>query len=194
VLDALLEYSNRLGIEDFSSLIRFLEVFPQSPWKPGLLVDLGLEYYKTGRYSQALDAWHKAWELSKTATDPKGKALADRAGGELAYMYARLGRVTELDALLKSVKSRVFSGPATEMITGAREGLWNMRNRPEISFRCGPLALHRIMLTSHPENPKSEMIDATSSTQRGFSLHQVAKLSYSLGLNAQCIYFTTVKS
>ena len=89
-------------------------------------------------------------------TEVKAKALADRAVGELAYMYARLGRVTELDELLRSVEDRAFCGPATERITGAREGLWNMQNRPEISFLCGPLALHSIKLATHPDDPIGE--------------------------------------
>jgi len=86
----------------------------------------------------------------------KGKAIADRAVGELAYMYARLGRMTELEVLLKSVEGRVFVGSATERIAGAREGLWNMKNRPEISFRCGPLALHRIKTATDPQ-PEAAM-------------------------------------
>jgi hypothetical protein len=32
-----------------------------------------------------------AWELARAATDPAGKAVADRAVGELASMYALLG-------------------------------------------------------------------------------------------------------
>ena len=52
----------------------------------------------------------------------------------------------------------MFVGPATEKIAGAREGLWNMKNRPEISFRCGPLALHRIKLMLDPEHPATDVI------------------------------------
>jgi hypothetical protein len=88
-----------------------------------LLTNLGLEYYNTGHYSKALEAWRQAWELAKTATDPKGKAIADRAVGELAYMLARVGRMAETEALLSSVDNRVFCGPATERIVGARGSL-----------------------------------------------------------------------
>jgi hypothetical protein len=187
---ALLDYVKRSGLEDFSNLTRFLEANPRSPWNAAILTNLGLEYYRSGRYSKAIEAWRQAWELGKTATatELKGIALANRAVGELAYMYTRLGRVTELVALLKSVEGRVFCGPATERIAGAREGLWNMHNRPEISFRCGPLALHRIMLSSHQDDPQSELIDATASTQKGFSLHQVAELSCRLGLDYQMAF------
>jgi hypothetical protein len=136
---ALLAYSKRSAPDDFSSLTAFLDNYPKSPWSVSLLTNLGLEYYHTGHYSKTLEVWARAWELGRAATDLMGKATADRAVGELASMHARLGQMTELDALLKSIEGRTFSGPATEMITSAREGLWNMENRPEISFRCGPL-------------------------------------------------------
>jgi RHS repeat-associated protein len=185
---ALLSYSKRSSPDDFSSLTGFLEAYPKSPWNAALLTDLGFGYYNTGRYSKALEAWSQAWPLAKAASDPQGKALADRSVGELAYMYARLGRMIELDALLESVKDRVFSGPATERIVGAREGLCNMRTRPEISFRCGPLALHRIKLGVDPQNPGTDLVHAAVSTQRGFSLLQVAELSQKLVLDFQMAY------
>src|SRR5262249_27216780 len=133
---ALVGYAKRSGPDDFSSLTRFLEKHPKSPWRAALLTGLGLEYYYTAHYSKALESWEQAWKLAKGATDARGKAIGDRAAGELARMYARLGRVQELEALLKSVEGRVFVGSATEKISGARGGLWEMQNRPEISFRC----------------------------------------------------------
>jgi hypothetical protein len=140
------EYARRTSPDDFSSLTNFLERYPRPTWNTALLTGLGLEYYHSAYYSRALDAWARAWALAKNATDPAGKAIGDRAVGELAYMYARLGRMAELETLLQSVEGRVLVGSATEKIDGAREGLWNMQHRPEISFRCGPLALHRILL------------------------------------------------
>ena len=68
----------------------------------------------------------------------------DRAFGELIYMDARLGRMEEIETLLKSVENQPLLGPAAERVVEAREALWNMQNRPEISFRCGPLALRSI--------------------------------------------------
>lgn len=185
---ALEQYSRRSAPDDFSSLTAFVDAYPNSAWNAALLTDLGIEYYRTGHYSKALDAWRRAWELGKTVTDPRGKALADRAVGELAYMYGRLGRMIELETLLESVKDRAFSGPATEKIVGAREGLHNMRTRPEVSFRCGPLALHRVKLAVEPQNPRSDLVHAAQSTQQGCSLLQVAELSRKLGLEFQMAY------
>lgn len=185
---ALQGYSKRSGPDDFSSLTDFLESYPACPWNAALLTNLGLEYYHTGHYSKTLEVWSKAWELGKAATDPKGRALADRAIGELAYMHARLGQMTELEALLKSIEGRAFSGPATERIVGAREGLWNMENHPEIAFRCGPFALHRIKLYKDPRNPGTELVLTSASTKRGFSLLQLEELSQKLGLDFQMAF------
>ena len=186
---ALLGYAKRSGPDDFSSLTGYLDTHPHSPWNAALLTDLGLEYYNTAHYSLALDSWEKAWALAKDgATTAEAKALADRALGELAYMYARLGRMDQLDALMKSIKGRRLVGPATEKIAGAAEGLWNMHNRPEIAFRCGPLALERVKRSVDPEHPATDVIFKSASTQKGFSLSQVADLSKKIGLNYQMAF------
>jgi RHS repeat-associated protein len=182
---ALVGYSQRNGPDDFASITGFLEVHPQSPWRAALLTDLGLEYYSTAHYSLALEAWSKAWDLLKGAPSGPEKALADRALGELAYMYARIGRMAELEALLQSVEGRVFIGSATEKIAGAKAGLDNMKNRPAIAFRCGPLALGSIKLTTEPHTPGYEEVLKSASTQKGFSLAQVEELSKLMGLNYQ---------
>ncbi|MBL9169181.1 MAG: hypothetical protein JNN07_15685 [Verrucomicrobiales bacterium] len=185
---ALLGYVGRSGPDDFTSLTGFLERHPSSPWQAAVLTCLGLEYYNTAHYSLALRAWESAWSQAKQASDNKGKAIADRAVGELAYLYARLGRMTELEALLRSVESRPLTGAATERIAGAREGLWNMQNRPEVSFKCGPYALMQILklnpsgLASSTNNELQEIFHFPS-TQKGCSLPQVAALSKKLGLN-----------
>lgn len=185
---ALWDYAQQSDPDDFSSLTRFVDTYPTSSWNAALLTNLGIEYHNRGYYSKALEVWSQAWELAKDITELKGKAIADRAVGELAYLYGRLGRIAELDVLLESVKGRAFGGPATEKIVGSREGLVMMKTRPEICFRCGPLALHRIQLAVNPENSHSDIIDATESPQQGFSLCQVAKLSHQLGLDFQMAF------
>src|SRR5260221_2988907 len=187
---ALLEYSHRTSTDDFSSLTGFLKTHPRSSCRASLLLNLGLEYYRAAYYSRALEAWAQAWTLSQGATDLRGKALADRAAGELAYLYGRLGRMAELTPLLKSVENRAFSGPATERISSARAGLYQMQERPEISFRCGPLALQRIKLSVDPDHagPATRAMYQSASTPQGFSLNQVARLSQEMGLNYQMAF------
>jgi len=185
---ALLQYAKRAGPDDFSGLTGFMERHPVSPWRAALLTNLGFDYYNTARYSKALEAWAEAWKLAKEATDPQAKVIADRAAGELASMYARLGMMTDLESHLNSVEGRVFLGPATEKISGARGALWTMQNRPEIAFRCGPLALHRIKLAADPHDSSAAEIFSSVSTQRGFSLPQVADLSARIGLGYQMAF------
>ncbi|MEO6034167.1 MAG: hypothetical protein ABIQ35_02815, partial [Verrucomicrobiota bacterium] len=185
---ALTGYNNRSGPDDFASVTKFLESHPKSAWRAAVLTGLGTEYFNTAHYSLALAAWSEAWALTKNTTDPKGKVIADRAAGELAYMYGRLGQMQELETLLKSVEGREFVGSATEKISGAREGLWNMQNHPEISFRCGPLALLRIQTATNPTNRAERAVYESASTQKGFSLPQVAELSKKIGLNYQMAF------
>jgi RHS repeat-associated protein len=190
---ALQNYTKRSQSDDFSDLTGFLEKHPQSAWNAALLTSLGLEYYNTAYYSRALDAWTRAWALGQKAVNAEGKFLADRAVCELAGLYSRLGRMNELEALLKSVERRVFLGGATERISLAREALWMMQNQPGVSFRCGPLALQRILLsdqsllTSAATNALMDIFNSASS-QQGFSLRQVAELSKKIGLNYQMAF------
>ena len=185
---ALAAYSDCGDPDDFSALTAFLEDHPRSSWNGALLTNLGLVYYSRGYYSRAVRAWDLACAIARTVTDPAQQPLADRAFGELAYLLARIGRVSELSALLQSVEGRPFCGPATEKIAGARAGLADMRGRPEVSFRCGPLALHRIMLAVHPENPRTELIAQSVSAPDGFTLSQLAELSQRLGLHYQAAF------
>jgi hypothetical protein len=63
-----------------------------------------------------------------------------------------------------------------------------MENRPEIAFRCGPFALHQIKLSLDPTNPGTELIQASASTPKGFSLLQTEELSHKLGLFFQMAF------
>jgi hypothetical protein len=193
---ALVGYAKHSAPDDFAGLTGFLDQHPKSPWRAALLTCLGLVHYNAAYYSRALAAWEEAWALGQTATEAKGKFLADRAVCELAGMYSRLGRRTELEALLKSVEQRTFIGGASERINIAREALSMMKYQPGVSFRCGPLALKSILRSdqrlSRPAGSAATTammeIFNSASTQMGFSLKQVAELSKKVGLNYQMAF------
>jgi hypothetical protein len=63
----------------------------------------------------------------------------------LARLYAGLGHVERLTALLDEIGERPITGPATETIQVAREALWVMRSDPRHLYICGPLALKAVM-------------------------------------------------
>lgn len=186
--NALVGYAGRTNLEDFSSLTGFLTHFPQSPWDGSLLLHLGVEYYNFGYYSKALNAWEHSWRGCEHVSDPKSMTQADRALGELARMYSKLGRMRELSALLESTKDRPLYGPATQLISAAKQGLWMMQHRPEVSFRCGPLALDRILSHSDPTRAANPLVEQSKSTTNGFSLFQVAGLSRELGMDYQLAF------
>jgi RHS repeat-associated protein len=185
---ALVGYSKRTSPDDFASLTGFLNQHPGSSWTAALLTGLGLEYYNTAHYSLALGAWSNAWALADQATDAKAVALVHRAFGELIRMNSRLGRMDELERLLNSVGTQPRAGQAPQRVVDAREALWDMKHRPEIAFKCGPLALRSIRIAlGLPGSSDAEILKSVS-TQRGCSLPQVAELSRKIGLNYQMAF------
>ncbi len=73
----------------------------------------------------------------------------------------------------------------TEKITGAKEGLWVMRNRPEKAFRCGPMALDRILVATRGGYKGDALLTESRSTMRGTSLVQMQELAGRVGLSMQ---------
>lgn len=185
LMAALSALDTRKEPDDFSSLEQFLSSDPQSPWRPSVELNLGLLYYHAGYFSKCIPTYLDAWESGKCATDLKAKALADRAAGEYAKMLARLGRYQELKAFLKEVKGRQFVGQATELMRAGTEGATIMEKHPEIAFRCGPLALSRILASEgSPLATSAEIVNAKS-TMKGMSMAEVAEISSEPGMNYQ---------
>ncbi len=177
LLQAIRQYRTRTSPDDYQALTGFLNSHPQSVWQVALLTNLGLAYYQDGRFTLAIDAWENAWRLGKDATEPHAKVLVDRALGELMRMHARIGHAERLQALFAEMGDRPVSGPATEDVTGAREGLWVMRNNPGIAYLCGPMALKNLLLSQGASAKDVEFIDQVRSGPNGFSLTEVGKLA-----------------
>src|ERR1039458_7663585 len=186
--EALTAYASRSNFDDFASMTGFLDRFPDSKWSGSLLLHLGTEYYNSGYYSRALSAWEQAWHQCKNINAGPGKAQADLALAELARMYSKLGRMTELNELLESSKDRALGGPGAQLVLAAKDALQMMQNHPEFCFRCGPMALDKIR--SHEDAAKGAniLILNSKSTTNGFSLFQVADLSRQLGMDYQMAF------
>src|SRR5262249_10219613 len=142
-------------------------------------------YRRTGYFTRALAAWEDAWSLSKSETDPRSRAVADRALGELAELNARLGRFERLKALFGEIEGRQGIGSAAEEGSGARAGFSVMQTRPEEAFRCGPMALDRILASTRPDYRRDSRIMESRSTMKGTSLLQMRELAKALGLRLQ---------
>lgn len=185
---ALRAFALRTVRDDFSSLTEFLGAHPASAWSMTLEASLGQEFYHVGLYSKAIESWQRAWQLGKSATEELPRSTAHRAASELARMYARLGRMAELRALLRELDGRPFHGASQRNLASAREGLWTMENRPEVAFRCGPLALDSICRATEPAKAGNQLIQDAASTTNGFSAWQVAELSRRMGMDYQVAF------
>jgi RHS repeat-associated protein len=187
---ALTAYLKAGRSEDVGPVESFLRSNPRTAWRASVLTDLGVVYRRTGYFTKAHNAWSEAWTLAKDATEPRMRAIADKALGEFAELNARLGRYDVLENLLPEAASRGVRGSATEKLVGAKEGLWLMKNRPEKAFRCGPMALDRILAATTPGwNGDARLIESQS-TVNGTSLVQMKGLGESVGLAMQMAYRT----
>ncbi|MFZ5655139.1 MAG: cysteine peptidase family C39 domain-containing protein [Pseudomonadota bacterium] len=166
---------------------RFLRDHPQSAWRTAILTNLGLSDYREGYFSRAIAAWTDAWAAGRAATEPRARALADRAVGELLRMHARLGHADELTALLADLGDRELSGQASEALAGAREGLWSMRHNPGVAYLCGPMALKNLLLSQGASEQKVRFLDDFRSGPKGVSLRQVARLADRAGLDYRLV-------
>jgi RHS repeat-associated protein len=170
-------YRSRQVEDDFGSLTGYLADFPRSGWRVAILTNLGLSYYHDGYFAEAINALEQAWQAGRYVQEPHAKPLVDRAIGELMRMHARLGHADRLEALLKELGNRSVSGPATEAVTGAREGLWMMRHDPGTAYLCGPMALRNLLIAQGARPEQLRFLENYRSGPQGVSLQQVAELA-----------------
>jgi hypothetical protein len=172
------------------ALTAFLRARPTSAWRPALLLNLGTIYRQTGHFSRALATWQEAWDASRSLSTPHGQAIGDAAAAALSQFQAYLGRKETLAPLLAEIAPRPLRGTAAELVVESRHGLADMLERPERSFRCGPLALEQIVLrTGSPTSGKVlEVLDEAPSTPEGLSLRAVRDVSVAAGLNYQMAF------
>lgn len=179
VLAAIKGHQARKSVDDYQALTGFLEKYPDSGWSLAVSTNLGWIYYQSGRFSKAIDIWERAWQLGKAVKDdnPKAKALADRALGELFRMHARIGHKDRLAALFTDMGKRPVSGSATEYVAGAKEGLWLMQNKPSVAYLCGPMALKNLLLSQGKDLSAMTFLTDYQSGEHGVSLKEVEQLA-----------------
>lgn len=177
LLRAVSAYSRQGNSENLQAFQKFLADHPRSGWRVALLTNLGLSYYHHGYFSKALSAWQMGWDEGKPVTEPHAKTLVDRAFGELIRMHARVGHAEALAALLKDLGDRHVTGPATEALSGARQGLWEMQNAPGDAYLCGPSALKNLILSEDHDYSRVKFIDDYRSGPNGVTLAQVSQLA-----------------
>src|SRR5689334_4915962 len=185
---AIQAYQGQASPDDFGVFDAFLAEYPRSGWRAALLTNLGLSYYHFGYFSRAIDSLEQAWRAGRSATEPRAKALVDRAVGELVRMHARLGHADRLEALLKETGGRHVTGPATEALAGGKEGLWMMQHNPGVAYLCGPMALKNLLLSQGATPAHVEFLDEYRSGPRGVTLAEVARLAGKAKLGYRLVF------
>jgi hypothetical protein len=109
-------------------LERYLAAHPDSPWQTALRGNLGLRALEEGRYSQAIADLEAAWRAGKDSRQAGVRGMAERFGGELLRLRTRLGHRDAAQALLDEMAPRPLLGSASQALSFAREGLWQMRH------------------------------------------------------------------
>jgi RHS repeat-associated protein len=169
------------GGERTESFQALLEAGAIPSWRASLLLNLGLVWKATGRPSRALRCLAESWAIARTATSDRGRAVADRAIAELAQLLARLGHVTQLMKVLAEVEGRPIGGTAAELLRLARESTSQMQTRTDMSFRCGPIALGRLLGHETPSLAGDLRILQYPSSPRGTTLREMRDLASTVG-------------
>jgi RHS repeat-associated protein len=182
---AVLAYVTVESREDVSSFTTFLADRPASPWRASLLANLGLVYRRTGYFTRALATEQDAWNLAKGSQEVNGVATANLALGELLELHSRLGHVEELEALFAEIQGRDVGGPTGSKAFAARQSLGVLKTTPGSAYRCGPLAVGKLLRASGWTKEKQSKVDATLSTTEGTTLTENQKLAATVGLKLQ---------
>lgn len=190
-LQAYRDATRQSGANDaVEPLLAFLDAHPASPWKPALQLNLGLIYRKTGHFSKAMDIWQSGWNDTQALSDPHGRTVANALVARLSQLEAYLGRKETLKPLLSSIDDRSVGGTAAQLLTVSRTGLYDMVHHPDQTFRCGPLALSRILKYSNatPSPVSLRALDDARSTPNGLSLTMVQQIAARAGMGYQAAY------
>ncbi len=188
--DAILAFSAKADADHIQPLEEFLRSFPESPWRVSLLTNMGFLYRSGGYWSSAFDAWQKAWKLGQNETEQRRKLIVDHALAQATDMAVKFSWTDYIQMFLDAAKDRGVSGPATELLSRAKNGLYLMRKDETKTARCGPLALRRIIAKSDPAKALSDKISEPTPTEIGTTFTQLQEFSKKLGLNYQMAYRT----
>jgi len=166
-LDAFLASRDREG---FEPLLAYLEQYPNSPWKASLLANMACEYRTKGYFSQGISSAKSAWMLSKNVKTREGNDISSLALGEWAEWSAFLGLTRQAYEGMEEARMHLVLGNITEKLTATRETLRFLRENPETSLRCGPMALMHLKTILDPFAFRDPFLAGLKATSSGTNL------------------------
>lgn len=182
-LAAMRRFAQRAERDDFIALDDFLGQHPQGAWATPLRLRFAEELYLTGHYSRAVRTLGEVWaERVKPGAQVNG-VLYVHAGVKLAELYARLGRVEQVQPLLAELAPLRLGSADTEVVRSIQQGVAIMLAQPEKAFRCGSLALERLRVFENSTNAGHRAILSSRSTTQGMSLADLSAIAGETGMN-----------
>ena len=173
------------------TLGRFLDTYPQSSWRPSLLLNIGRLELGVHAYAGAFEAWDEAWRSTSTLSDPRGRAVADAAVAEWLLLAASFGQVRKVEDRLTEMLNRSFSGSAAVKIQRAREVTWLTKRHPELAKYCGPEALLALVDALRPGAAKPTVLTRFRGKPEGLTLTELRLLSQEAGQPLRALRRTT---
>lgn len=173
--------------ENLSTFIKFIQQYPKSRWVPSLEAAIAQQYFELGYFDRALAFWRSSWEKTKGQTSPSALAVGNQAISNLVYLESRLGQTDRLEKDFAEIGSRSLIGSVGQRIRIAKEALWAMKHHPDLTKKCGPLAVNTLanVQNQKPFGGIDPVIVKAASTENGTNLTQVYEWSKQLGLKMQ---------
>ena len=109
-------FQRRGNLDDTAALEALAQSKGVGPWRASLLLNLGLVYLRTNRFTRAHEALRGAWDLAKDGGDDASRAVANKAVGELARLHSQFIHAWPLEPLLAEVEGRELEGSSAERV------------------------------------------------------------------------------
>ncbi|GMU65361.1 MAG: hypothetical protein AMXMBFR36_16350 [Acidobacteriota bacterium] len=159
-----------------------LERFPDSPYRASLLLNLAMSDRRQGAFTRAIASLEEAWRLTKSLTDPDGRAIAERSIAELGDIHLRFGSMEGLEFVMAAIEGRNFSGASAQKLALAREGYSLLLHHHEDAIPSARTALQRYLRAAKgPDYAWSPRLDELRASHSGANLLQVRELSRQIG-------------
>jgi YD repeat-containing protein len=181
LLTALMSATTNQWPYSLSAFEDFLAANPQSGWVSSVRSELADAYFKSGRYTLALQNWENVWQATKGYTDGPGKKVADFTLAHWTRLLASLGRIETLVPLFDENKNRALDSFVLTKWLRTREAVATMGKDPAIAYQCGTLALFNAASVLNLRAQAHPLLEVPSPVT-GFSIKALSDLSTQYGL------------
>jgi RHS repeat-associated protein len=172
----------------------FLKDHPASAWRASLQTTAAVLYAREGYYSRAASYWEQVWELTRGATDPGPRTIADYTLGQWLSQLTMFGQLDKLGTLLAVLEGRNVRGAAGVKVSVAREGVTLLSTNHDMATFSGPEALKSylaVVPTRSPEDSRKTIVSYHPSVS-GTTLTDLQHLSRTAGMDLEMVHLVAV--